>query len=78
MIKIITQSTKERNEEFEEKYEKYKKLFYNTNLSIPEIRKELQLSESNRIVKDINRRWKQCEMVSSHKRARLIGRGEWI
>ena len=78
MIKVVALSTKERNEEFEEKYQKYKNLFYNTNLPILEIRRKLDLSENSRTVKDINRRWKRSESVTSHKRAKLIARGEWV
>lgn len=76
MIKVITKTTAERNKDFEEKFELYKHLFFNTTLTIPEILKELDLSENNEITKKIKKIWRK-EGYNASKRARLITLGEW-
>lgn len=77
MIKVITKTTAERNEDFEEKFKLYKHLFFNTTLTIPEILKELDLSENNEITRRIKKIWRK-EGYNASKRARLIATNRWI
>ena len=78
MIKVITQSTMERNQETQEKYDEFKELFYNTELRIPEIHKQLDLSKNSHIIKDIKHRWAEEHETDPHIRGVLIHHGKWL
>ena len=78
MIKVVTQSTMERNNEVNEKYQEFKELFYNTELRIPEIHKQLDLSKNSHIIKDIKHRWIKENETDPHLRGIMIHHGKWL
>ena len=77
MIKVIEQSTTERYDEMEEKYNQFIELYRNTNLPTDEIRKRLGIAYNGQHYRYIWNRLKN-EEVSSYERGVLIRKGEWL
>ena len=77
MITVIEQSTKERKQEIQDKMEAYFDLYYNSNLSVKEIRKKLDITFGSEIYKAIQKR-QRFEKVSPVQRGRLILNDNWV
>ena len=78
MIKVITQSTMERNNEVNQKYDEFKELFYNTELRMHEIYKQLDLSGRCYISKYIKHKWIKENETDPHLRGIMIHHGKWL
>ncbi len=76
MIKVITQSTAERNKEIEEKSREFFDLYYNTCLSVGEIYKKLGISPKGQYEKHIKKILKQ-QGADNYQRRWKIEKGEW-
>lgn len=77
-MKVITKTTKERNEEFEELYVQFKEIAYTTDLKKPEILKILNISQHNRLYKDMSKKWNEEEPVTLQRRGILISNKKWL
>lgn len=77
MITILSQNTKERQEEMEQKYSDFKELYYNTTLTVREILKKLEIgyqTEAYDYIKKMNKE----NGVNPYKRGGLIKVGKWL
>lgn len=77
MGEVVEQSTSEREQEFEEKYREYRRLFYTTSLPVHEIMRRIGLSMCTRTHQRINRRLFLEDGVTAHKRGNCIRFGKW-
>ena len=77
-ITIITQSTEERNKEFQLKYQEYYYLFYNTNLPQKEILKKIDLQPQSYIWKSIKKKWRNDNEFDAIRRGMLINYNNWL
>ena len=77
MIKIIQKSTDERKKEMETSWKKFQELYYNSNFTVAEIYRKLEISYNSEVHKFINRKLRG-ESVSPHSRAKSIQYGRWI
>ena len=76
MIKVIQQSSSEVQAQIDEDLKNYLQLYYTTELSPKEIRKQLGITDNCKSHKNINRHMR--DDVSPQKRRRLIEKGEWL
>lgn len=74
---IVESSTQERLELREKRYQKYLELFFNTNLSTPEILQELDMSTNNRDWKYCCKRLKTEHRLDNKQRKFKVRKGEW-
>lgn len=75
-MEVIEQTTAERKQEMEEKWEAYKELYYSTCLSSKEILKKLDVGFYTEVYIYIMRLVKK-EPFTPHKRASMIRFGKW-
>lgn len=75
---IIEMSTREREDEFKELYDEYKRLFYTTTLSPKEIRDNLGISYTSSVRKRISKTWRDDGEVNPISRGMLIHFGNWL
>lgn len=76
-MRIVESSTQERLELREKRYQKYLELFFNTNLSTPEILKELDMSQNNYDWKYCCKRLKVEHGIDNKQRMFRVRKGEW-
>ena len=74
---IVESSTQERLELREKRYSKYLELFFNTNLSTPEILQELDMSTNNRDWKYCCKRLAVEHGIDNKQRMFKVRKGEW-
>lgn len=74
---IVESSTQERLELREKRYQKYLELFFNTNLSTPEILRELGMSQSNYDWKYCRKRLAVEHGIDNKQRMFKVRKGEW-
>ena len=76
-MRVVESSTQERLELREKRYSKYLELFFNTNLSTPEILRELGMSQSNYDWKYCRKRLKTEHRLDNKQRMFKVRKGEW-
>lgn len=75
-MEVIQQTTAERKQEMEDKWESYKEMYYNTCLSSKEMLKKLEVGYYTEVYAHIMRLIKK-EPITPHQRASLIRYGKW-
>lgn len=78
MIKVISQSTQERQDEFNRKYAEYKELFYTTELPAEELYKKICVGPSSALAREIHCVWLKNGEVTPQKRGHLIRFKRWL
>ena len=78
MIKVISQNTQERKEEFNKKYAEYKELFYTTELPAEELYKKIGVCPLSALAREIHRVWLKNGEITPQKRGNLIRFGRWL
>ena len=77
VIKVIEQTTEEREMEYTHYYTKYLELYLKTTLSVPEILEVVGLTQNNSTHRRINKQLKKENYTSPARRAMDIRNGEW-
>ena len=77
MIKVIEQTTEEREMEFQHYYTKYLELYLKTTMSVPEILQVCGLTQQGATHRRINKKIKDENYILPAKRAMDIRNGEW-
>ena len=75
MINVIEQSTAERYNLMEKKYQEFHHLYYHTTTPVRDIRKQLNITVNSETYKYIKEKMKDIDM---YQRATLIRKGEWL
>ena len=78
MIKVISQNTQERKEEFNKKYAEYKELFYTTELPANELYKKIGVNPLSAFAKEIHYVWLKNGETTPQKRGSLIRLKRWL
>ena len=76
MIRVITQTTAERNKDIEKKTRQFLELYYNSRMPLTEIYKKLGISYKNQYGKHIKKLLKQRGANNDERRWK-IEKGEW-
>ena len=77
MIKVISHTTEERYKIMSEKWEQYRDLYYNTDMTTEQILKKLEITLRSEAYNYIKSELKK-EKISPSKRAKLIQYGRWL
>lgn len=78
MIKVISQNTQERKEEFNKKYAEYKELFYTTELPANDLYKKIGVNPLSAFAKEIHYVWLKNGEITPQKRGSLIRLKRWL
>ena len=78
MIKVIEQTTEEREMEFQHYYTKYLELYLKTTLPVTEILTICGLSQQRAMHRRINKQIQKEDYPSPSKRALDIRKGVWL
>lgn len=78
MITVISQTSQEVEEEFQENYKFFKEQCYTTNKLANEIKKEMGLQVHSSLSKKLSRRWNEEEPYDLSQRQAMVRRGIWL
>lgn len=78
MITVISQTTQEVEEEFQEEYKIFKEQCYNTNKLSSEIKQEMGLKLHCSLSKKLSQRWNQEEPYDLSERQAMVRTGKWL